>query len=134
MTKSRITNAKYKALLWTLIFFTISTKAYSLLTSFNFFFLVSICIGIAISIFIITKNVNLKLTIKIWTGLTLLGVGLQFLAILLKIIGQQFDKIHFTTIAENTLQLLLAYYLFSGSDKYIENIDESSELVTDERN
>lgn len=128
MTKATITNKNYKTILWTMLVLTFVFRIYSLLTAFNFIYLISLAFTTILFVFLLTGNKHLKLTIKIATGITLIGCGLQFLALIMRLIGQLFDKIEISSVIENVISFAIAYYIFFGSDKYIELKEERTNI------
>lgn len=79
-------------------------------------------------IFLLTGNKNLKLTIKIATGITLLGCVIQFLALVMRLIGQFYDEIETPSVIVNVISFAIAYYIFFGSDKHIELKEEETNI------
>jgi len=110
--------------LLTLILYNLIVKSYLIFEAFKLINLLSIALSSLILYYIATGNKNLKLFIRIGTGLTLLGCGLGLLSTIIFLILQDYDKIQALSVIDNIINFIFAYYLFFGSDKYIRMREE----------
>ncbi|GIV27560.1 MAG: hypothetical protein KatS3mg027_1374 [Bacteroidia bacterium] len=126
MPKVNITNKTYISILWLILMFDFFLKVYNLFVSFKLIYLLSLLFTISIIILLIMRNQKLKLMIKISTIITMVGSGLQFLGVIIFLVSRSFDKIKILSIINNTIAFAIAYYLYLGSDKYIEIKNEEN--------